>query len=92
MRKTMKSAIEDLWRGELCPGEEPLQNTKEIQDLIISIKQHEEELKKLLDDKQNAILRELLADLEFLYILKRFDNFKKGFSLASKLLSEAFSE
>ena len=87
----MKSAIEDLWLGELCPGEEPIQNTKEIQDLQNSIKQNEEELKKLLDDKQNAILKELLSDLEFLYILKRFDNFKKGFSLATKLFSEAVS-
>ena len=52
---------------------------------------YEEKLKKLLDDKQNAILKELLSDLEFLYILKRFDNFKKGFSLATKLFSEAVS-
>ena len=88
----MKSTIEALWSGELCPGEEPIRQTEEIRDIINSINKNKSELKKLLDDKQNAILNELLADLEFLYLLKRYDNFKKGFSLASKLLAEAFSD
>jgi hypothetical protein len=30
-------------------------------------------------------------DLDFLYLLRRSEEFEKGFSLASKLLAEAFA-
>ena len=88
--QSSKSAIEALWSGELCPGEELPKNTELTQEIIENINKKKEELKKMLNSEQNAILKELLNDFHFLYLLRRYDEFKKGFSLASKLLAEAF--
>ena len=92
----MRSTLDMLWMGELCPGEMTPENSsnnpKEVDEIIQNIKENKEKLKKLLNSEQNAILKELLNDLHFLYLLRRCDEFKKGFSLASKLLAEAFSK
>ena len=90
----MRSTLDMLWMGELCPGEMTPENSsnnpKEVDEIIQNIKENKEKLKKLLNDEQNAILKELIQDLHFLYLMKRSEDFKKGFSLASKLLAEAF--
>ena len=87
-----KSPLEALWFGELCPGEEQTaHNEKQVDEIIKNIEENKEKLKDQLTKEQYSILTELLNDLHFLYLMKRCDDFKKGFSLASKLLAEAFS-
>ena len=89
----MKSALESLWMGELCPGEEqPEPNGKDIDEIIENIRKNKEKLKNELTKEQYLILKELLDDLNFLYLMKRCGEFKKGFSIASKLLMEALSD
>ena len=86
----MGSTIESLWLGELCPGEIPPKKTKETDDIIQNINKNKAALKNMLNNEQNNILKELLMDLDFLYLLRRSEEFEKGLFSRFKAPSGSF--
>ncbi|MBQ7292811.1 MAG: hypothetical protein IJW79_03620, partial [Clostridia bacterium] len=56
---TMKSIIEELWRGNIDPQNERALNTAEMRQLVEYIARHHEDLLKTMSDEQKEIFEKL---------------------------------
>ena len=55
----MKSMIDELWYGNVCPQDDARNNTEEMKELMGYIARHQEELTKTLTDEQKTIFEKL---------------------------------
>ena len=88
----MKPTLEALWKGELYPLEDPDDYTNEKRDVESFIRKEMEALGALLDENGKKRLELLEEFYSQLLALESAGSFAKGFSIASKLLSEALSD
>ena len=51
----MKEIIEELWRGNVIPGEDSRTNSKEMKELLGYMARHHEDLEKSFSDEQKEI-------------------------------------
>jgi hypothetical protein len=51
----MKGIIEELWRGNVIPGEDSRTNSKEMKELLGYMARHHEDLEKSFSDEQKEI-------------------------------------
>ena len=90
--RNMKQTINDLWRGELCPVEEPGENDEKIKEVYAAIEKYYNILWNKLDDDGKALLDKLRSAHTSISYLENEDSYAQGFSLALKLMTEALSE
>ena len=88
----MKETISDLWRGEIHPMEQRTENDDEESELYDVIDGYYDKLWNKLDDDGKQILCSLKELYTRLSSLENEDSFTQGFSLATKLMTEALSE
>ena len=88
----MKETISDLWRGEIHPMEQTTENDDEESELYDVIDGYYDKLWNKLDDDGKQILCSLKELHTRLSALENEDSFTQGFSLATKLMTEALSE
>ena len=51
----MKSMIKELWHGNIIPGEDSRNNSKEMKELLGYMARHHEDLEKTFTDEQKEI-------------------------------------
>ena len=51
----MRSVINELWHGNIIPGEDSRNNSKEMKGLLGYMARHHEDLEKTFTDKQKEI-------------------------------------
>ena len=51
----MKSMIKELWNGNIIPGEDSRNNSKEMKELLGYLARHHEDLAKAFNDEQKEI-------------------------------------
>lgn len=88
----MKPTIEDLWNGNITSAEKCGVGDPEIGNLVILIERHKELLNKELGQQQKSIFEKYVDCTEEYMCLISKCAFSDGFSLASKLMTEALSE
>jgi len=87
----MKHTIENLWNGALAPCEKCGENDPEVKNMARLIERNREDLQKELNDRQRERLKGYTSCYEEYIYLIGAHAFSEGFSLASRLLTEAFS-
>lgn len=87
----MKDTIRELWYGNINPVEECGSDNKKINHLLMLMERNRIDLSAELNEKQKALFQKFI-DCSDEYA---FDNaaqaFIDGFSLACKLMAEAFA-
>ena len=88
----MKRAIEDLWNGNISPAENCGVGDPEIENLVMLMERHQEQLNRELGLPQKDILGKYVdCTEEYVYLIFK-SAFCDGFSLACKRMTEALSE
>lgn len=88
----MKQTIEDLWNGNIAPAEKCGVGDPEIENLVMLMEKHKEQLNMELGKQKKSIFEKYVdCTEEYVYLISE-RAFSDGFSLASKLMTEALSE
>ena len=86
----MKRTIIDLWNGDISPITNCGKNDPEIKNLVGLIERNCQNLENTLNEKQKEILEKYVCCVNEYLDLITEQAFYEGFSLSSKLLTEAF--
>ena len=87
----MVSTIEKLWNGELSPCKNITANSPELAELSSYMQRHLDRLEQLTSPEQKKIFENYLSCAEEHLYFTALYAFNEGFSLATLLLTEAFS-
>lgn len=88
----MTRTIADLWNGNIAPCEHCGSHDPEINNLLALLERHEESLNRITTPQQQEIITKY-TDCFDEYLLRLVEQaFCEGFSLASRLLTEALQE
>ena len=87
----MKKTICDLWNGNTLPICNQLENTQADSNLLAGIEQCHNELYGNLDDRAKELLKTLENYHSELLVSECEKAFTQVFSIATKLLSEAWT-
>lgn len=86
----MKETIENLWNGNIAPGEICGAGNPDIEHLVMLLERNKENLDKELGEQQKEILKKYIdCTDEYIYRITELA-FCDGFCLASRLWAEAF--
>ena len=87
----MKSILEELWYGNICPGTECRMLTKETKALMRDIADHHENLQKTLTDEQKELLEKFNACYTDLTDINEREIFTFAFRLGARIAMEVMS-
>ena len=88
----MKSSINELWHGNIVPQEDSRNNTKEMKELISYVARHDEDLGKLLTEKQKAIFEKYQDCWNEHVSLAEAAIFEYAFKLGARLMLDSLGE
>ena len=88
----MKSIIEELWYGNICPQEEGVSNSPEFKELAGYITRHRTELEATMSYEQKRILNKMMDCRNEIDCLTEAKIFANGLKLGAKLMFEMLSE
>jgi len=87
----MKKTICDIWNGNTLPICNQLENTQADSRLLADIEQCHNELYGILDEHSRELLKKLENYHSELLVSECEKAFTQGFSVATKLVSEAWT-
>ena len=88
----MKSIIEELWYGNICPQEDGVSNSPEFKELSGYITRHRTEQEATMSDEQKRILNKMMDCRNEIDCLTEAKIFANGLKLGAKLMFEMLSE
>ena len=88
----MKSIFEQLWNGSIKPYETNGRNDPEVEELAELALRNKSNLDALLSEEQKKALEKYITCCDSYGYLLTVHAFRDGFSLASKMLTEALAE
>ena len=87
----MKSILEDLWQGNICPNTEGREATQEAKALMGYIADHHDNLQATLTDKQKEILEKFDDCYAELTDINEREIFVYAFRLGARIAIEVMS-
>ncbi len=88
----MKGIIEELWRGNVIPGEDSRTNSKEMKELLGYMARHHEDLEKSFSEEQKEIFEKFLNCWTEYASLSEEAVFTYAFKLGAKLMIETLTK
>lgn len=88
----MKGIIEELWRGNVIPGEDSRTNSKEMKELLGYMARHHEDLEKSFSDEQKEIFEKFHNCWTEYASLSEEAVFTYAFKLGAKLMIETLTK
>ena len=88
----MKGIIEELWRGNVIPGEDSRTNSKEMKELLGYMARHHEDLEKSFSDEQKEIFEKFHNCWTEYASLSEEAVFTYAFKLGARLMIETLME
>ena len=88
----MKGIIEELWRGNVIPGEDSRTNSKEMKELLGYMSRHHEDLEKSFSDEQKEIFEKFHNCWTEYASLSEEAVFAYAFKPGAKLMIETLME
>ena len=88
----MGNTIQELWHGNIVPQEDSRNNTKEMKELISYVARHDEDLGKLLTEKQKAIFEKYQDCWNEHVSLAEAAIFEYAFKLGARLMLDSLGE
>ena len=86
----MRSILEELWYGNICPSSGCREGTKEVKELMGYIADHHDALLGMLTDKQKETLEKFEECMNEMHGVAERDAFSHGFRLGVQLMAESF--
>ena len=86
----MRSILEELFYGNVCPNIDCRSEGKETKELMGYIADHYDTLLKELTDKQKETLEKFEECMNEMYSITERDAFSYGFRLGVQLMAESF--
>jgi hypothetical protein len=87
----MKSIIEEIWYGNVCPNTECREITKDVRELMRYIADHHDNLQATLTDKQKEILEKFDDCYAELTDINEREIFVYAFRLGARIAIEIMS-
>ena len=84
----MKSIIEELWRGNICPSTESQMETVEKKELMGYVAEHHDKLQSTLTDEQKRILEKFDDCYAELTDINEREIFTYAFQLGARIAIE----
>ena len=84
----MKSIIEELWRGNICPSTESQVETVEKKELMGYVAEHHDKLQSTLTDEQKRILEKFDDCYAELTDINEREIFTYAFQLGARIAVE----
>ena len=88
----MKGIIEELWRGNVIPGEDSRTNSKEMKELLGYMARHHEDLEKSFSDEQKETFEKFHNCWTEYASLSEEAVFTYAFKLGARLMIETLME
>ena len=88
----MKSMIKKLWHGNIIPGEDSRNNSKEMKELLGYIARHHEDLAKNFTDEQKEIFEKFHDCWDEYVSLAEAAIFEYAFRLGARLTIETLQD
>ena len=82
----MRKTLEDLYYGNISPAEQQYMRNTDYDKAIRTVSEKEEQLKLLLDEKEQGLLKELVTAQITLNGITAMENFIIGFRLGFGLV------
>ena len=88
----MKSMIKELWHGNIIPGENSRNNSKEMKELLGYMARHHEDLEKTFTDEQKEIFEKFHDCWSEYMSLAEASIFECAFKLGMHIAIEALTD
>lgn len=88
----MRSTLENLYYGNITPGEKQVSAKSELQRMISRAAECEDRLSELLNEKDRHMLNTLTNAQEEINSITAVENFILGFRLGVRLIMECMDE
>ena len=85
----MKNMIKELWHGNIIPGEDIRNNSKEMKELLGYMERHHEDLEKSFSDEQKEVFEKFHDCWSEYMSLAEASIFEYAFRLGARLTMEA---
>ena len=90
--KKLRKTLEDLYYGNISPWEQRYTKDTEYYKTIHTVSEKEEQLKLLLDEKEQTLLKEMITAQSAINSITAEENFIMGFRLGIRLGIEIMDE
>lgn len=87
----MRSILEELWYGNVCPSDECRETTEEAKELMRFIARHHDNLQATLTEKQKETLEKLDDCYAELSDINEKETFVYAFRLGARIAIEVMS-
>ena len=88
----MRKTLEDLYYGNISPAEQQYMRNTDYDKAIRTVSEKEEQLKLLLDEKEQDLLKELVTAQVNLNGITAMENFIIGFRIGLRLGVEVMDD
>ena len=88
----MRSTLEDLYYGNITPGEQQIAPNSELKRATDRVTRFEDQLMERLDEDGQAILAKLLESQDEADSITARENFILGFRLGARITMECMDE
>ena len=85
----MRSTLEDLYYGNITPGEQQMAPDSELKKAVDRVARYEGQLMEQLDEDGQTILTKLIRSQHEIESITALENFILGFRLGARLIAES---
>ena len=88
----MRSTLEDLYYGNISPGEQQMAPDSELKKAVDRVARYESQLTEQLDEDGQTILTKLIRSQHEIESISALENFILGFRLGARIMSECMDD
>ena len=88
----MRNTLEDLYYGNISPGEQQMAPDSELKKAVDRVARYESQLTEQLDEDGQTILSKLIESQHEIDSITALENFILGFRLGARLMAESMDE
>ena len=88
----MRNMLEDLYYGNITPGEQQMVHGSELQKAVNRVAHYESQLTERLDEDGQILLTKLIRSQHEIDSITALENFILGFRLGARLMAECMDD
>ena len=88
----MRNTLEDLYYGNITPGEQQMVHGSELQKAVDRVAHYESQLMEQLDEAKQTIMTKLIRSQHEINSITARENFILGFRLGVRLMAESMDD
>ncbi len=88
----MRKTLEDLYYGNIDPGEQQMNPDSELKRATDRVARYESQLMEQLDEAEQTILTKLVRSQHEIDSITALENFILGFRLGARMMAECMDE